>query len=105
MLLCHQKGCRSFPGICIVNDIVHPTCRAACEALGLLEDDREWEITLQEVALTATPAELRALLVHILAFFQVSDPKRLWQRTWKSMSEDIPYESAISLNNPGLHID
>ncbi|GJV82342.1 DNA helicase [Tanacetum coccineum] len=68
MLLCHQKGCRSFPVIRIFNDIVYPTCRAACEALGLLEDDREWEITLQEAALTATPAELRVLLAHILDF-------------------------------------
>ncbi|GJX82943.1 hypothetical protein Tco_0332424 [Tanacetum coccineum] len=58
MLLCHQKGCTSFPGIRIVNDIVYPTCRAAREALGLLEDDQEWEIMLQDVALTATPVEL-----------------------------------------------
>ncbi|GKD09178.1 DNA helicase, partial [Tanacetum coccineum] len=36
MLLCHQKGCRSFPEIRKVNDIVYPTCRAACQALGLL---------------------------------------------------------------------
>ncbi|GJU81562.1 DNA helicase, partial [Tanacetum coccineum] len=105
MLLCHQKGCQSFPGIRTVNDIVYPTCRTACEALGLLQDDQEWEITLEEAALTATPAELRALLAHILAFCEVSDPKRLWQRTWRSMSEDIPYVSSISLNIPGLHID
>ncbi|GJY98800.1 DNA helicase [Tanacetum coccineum] len=45
---------------------------AACEALGLLEDDREWEITLQEATLTTTPAELRTLLAHILTFCQVS---------------------------------
>ncbi|GJX49930.1 hypothetical protein Tco_0276775 [Tanacetum coccineum] len=61
MLLCHQKDSRSFPGICTVNDVVYPTCRAACEALGLLQDDQEWEITLHEAALTATPAELRTL--------------------------------------------
>ncbi|GKA31176.1 DNA helicase [Tanacetum coccineum] len=66
MLLCHQKGCTSFPGIRTVNDIVYPTCRAAREALGLLKDDQEWEIMLQEVALIATPAELRTLLAHIL---------------------------------------
>ncbi|GJZ48594.1 DNA helicase [Tanacetum coccineum] len=105
MLLCHQKGCTSFPGIRTVNDIVYSTCREACEALGLLENDREWEVTLEEATLTATPAELRALLAHILAYCQVSDPKRLWKRTWKSMSEDIPYVSSISLNLPGLHID
>ncbi|GJY17791.1 DNA helicase [Tanacetum coccineum] len=105
MLLCQQKGCKSFPGIRTVNDIVYPTCRAACEALGLLENDKEWEITLEEAALTATPAELRILLAHILTFCQVSDPVRLWNRTWKSMSEDIPYTSSISLNIPDLHID
>ncbi|GJT15509.1 DNA helicase [Tanacetum coccineum] len=105
MLLCHQRGCKSFPDIRTVNNIVYPTCRAACEALGLLENDREWEITLEEAALTATPAELRTLLAHILTFCQVSDPIKLWNRTWKSMSEDIPYTSSISLNIPNLHID
>ncbi|GJZ20343.1 DNA helicase [Tanacetum coccineum] len=79
MLLYHQTGCRSFLGIQTVNDIVYPTCQAACEALGLLEDDQEWETTLQEAALTATPAEF--------------------------MSEDIPYTSSISLNIPNLQID
>ncbi|GKC02226.1 DNA helicase [Tanacetum coccineum] len=53
---------------------MYPTCRAACEALGLLEDDQEWETTLKEAALTATPAELRTLLVHILSFCQVFWP-------------------------------
>nr|GEZ26382.1 DNA helicase [Tanacetum cinerariifolium] len=66
MLLCHQKGCKSF---------------------------------------LATPAELRTLLAHILTFCQVSDLIKLWNRTWKSMLEDIPYTSSISLNIPNLHID
>ncbi|GJV93168.1 DNA helicase [Tanacetum coccineum] len=105
MLLCHQTGCTSFPGIRTVNNIVYPTCRSACEALGLLQDDQEWEVTLQEAALTATPAELRALLAHIFAYCEVSDPKKLWERTWNIMSEDIPYVCSISLNLPGLHID
>ncbi|GJW22091.1 hypothetical protein Tco_0032713 [Tanacetum coccineum] len=39
MLMCHQKGCRSFHGIRIVNDNVHLTCRAACEALGILDQE------------------------------------------------------------------
>nr|GEU96464.1 F-box domain-containing protein [Tanacetum cinerariifolium] len=105
MLLCHKKGYKSFPGISIVNDIVYPTCRAACEALGILENDREWEIMLEESALTKTPVELRTLLAHILTFHQVSHPIKLRNRTWKRMSEDIPYTSSISLNIPNLHID
>ncbi|GKD06430.1 DNA helicase [Tanacetum coccineum] len=105
MLLCHQKGCTSFRGIRTVNEVVYPTCRDACEALGLLQDDQEWEITLQEAALTATPEELRTLLAHILAYCKVSNPKRLWERTWKSMSDGIPYVCSISLNLPNLHIE
>ncbi|GKB53887.1 hypothetical protein Tco_0904640 [Tanacetum coccineum] len=31
---------------------------AACEAMGLLGDDREWETTIEEASLTATPTEL-----------------------------------------------
>ncbi|GJV23191.1 DNA helicase [Tanacetum coccineum] len=94
MLLCHQKGCRSFPEIRKVNDIVYPTCRAACQALGLLEDDQEWENTMREAACTATPAELRTLFAHILTFCQVTDPVSLWGRIWRSMSEDLPYASS-----------
>ncbi|GJY45173.1 DNA helicase [Tanacetum coccineum] len=105
MLLCHQKGCRSFPEIRKVNGIVYPTCRAACQALGLLEDDQEWENTMKEAACTATPAELRTLFAHILTFCQVTDPVSLWGRIWRSMSEDLPYTSSISLNIPNLHID
>ncbi|GJZ61535.1 DNA helicase [Tanacetum coccineum] len=104
MLLCHQKGCKSFPEIRTVNDIVYPTCRAACQALGLLEDDQEWENTIKEAACTATPAELRTLFAHILTFCQVSDPSTLWKRVWKTMSQDIQYTSSISLNIPNLHI-
>ncbi|GJZ24604.1 DNA helicase [Tanacetum coccineum] len=104
MLLCHQKGCTSFPDIRKVNDIVYPTCREACKALGLLEDDQEWENTMQEAACTATPTELRTLFAHILTFCQVTDPVSLWGRVLRSMSEDLPYTSSISLNIPNLHI-
>ncbi|GJT12347.1 hypothetical protein Tco_0859389 [Tanacetum coccineum] len=50
MLLSHQKGCRSFREIRTVNDAAYPTWRAACEAIGLLGDDREWETNLQEAS-------------------------------------------------------
>ncbi|GJW73349.1 DNA helicase, partial [Tanacetum coccineum] len=78
---------------------------AACQALGLLEDDQEWENTIKEAACTATPAELRTLFAHILSFCQFTDPSTLWKHVWRSMSEDIPYTSSISLNIPNLHID
>ncbi|GJX66620.1 DNA helicase [Tanacetum coccineum] len=104
MLLCHQKGCRSFLEIRKVNDIVYPTCRAACQTLGLLEDDQEWENTMKEAVCTATPAELQILFAYILTFCQVTDPVSLWGHIWRSMSEDLPYASSVSLNILNLHI-
>ncbi|GJR17971.1 putative RNA-directed DNA polymerase [Tanacetum coccineum] len=78
-----SRRCKSFPDIRTVDNTVCATCRAACQALGIQEDDQEWETTLQEAACTATPDELRTLFAHILAFCQVSNPVRLWKRVWK----------------------
>ncbi|GJS73021.1 DNA helicase [Tanacetum coccineum] len=40
-----------------VHDIFYPTCRAACEALGLLEDDNEWDIAMQEACISTSFAQ------------------------------------------------
>nr|GEV11826.1 DNA helicase [Tanacetum cinerariifolium] len=56
ILLCHQKGCKNFNDIRTVNDTMYPTNRAACEALGLLNDDQEWVCALKEAAEHATTA-------------------------------------------------
>ncbi|GJX91670.1 hypothetical protein Tco_0344996, partial [Tanacetum coccineum] len=90
MLLCHQKGCKSFMDICTINGVIYPTNKAACQALGLLGGDQEWIGTIQEAALSATLFELRKLFFQILLFYDVSDPMNLWQTFWKDMSDDIP---------------
>ncbi|GJT71903.1 DNA helicase [Tanacetum coccineum] len=48
MLMSHRKGCKSPIDVQTVNGQVLPTYRAACEALGLLGDDKEWDIALEE---------------------------------------------------------
>nr|GEW56150.1 hypothetical protein [Tanacetum cinerariifolium] len=90
MLLCHQKGCKYFREIQTVNDVVYPTNRAACKALGILGCDQEWIGASQEVGLSATSLEQRKLFVYILIFCDVSDPMLLWQTFWRDMSNNIP---------------
>ncbi|GKD98883.1 DNA helicase, partial [Tanacetum coccineum] len=80
MLLCHQKGCKSFAEIRMINGIIYPINKAACHVLGLLGGDEEWIGAFQEAALSATALELRKLFVHILIFCNVADPLNLWQR-------------------------
>nr|GEU97923.1 DNA helicase [Tanacetum cinerariifolium] len=102
LLLCHQKGCRSFREIRTVNGIVFSTNRVACEALGLIGGDQEWVIALQEASLHASPDQLRKLFVQILTFCDVSDPKQLWQKFWKDMSHDIPRRLSRLLQVPEI---
>nr|GEV64822.1 DNA helicase [Tanacetum cinerariifolium] len=80
MLLCHQKGCRDFWEVQTVNGIFYPTYKVACQALGLLGDDKEWEITFEEACGSATPEELRSLFSHILLYCDMADPSRLWRK-------------------------
>ncbi|GJT40153.1 DNA helicase [Tanacetum coccineum] len=53
-LICHRKGCKSPIGVLTINDHVLPTYRAACEALGLLGDDKEDKKTLLWKTITST---------------------------------------------------
>jgi hypothetical protein len=90
LLLLHQKGCTSFPNIRTVNGHEYETNRAAAEALGLLENDQEWCIAMEEAAATTSAAELRALFVRILVFCDVTTPLELFEKYWEPMSHDIP---------------
>nr|GEZ54971.1 hypothetical protein [Tanacetum cinerariifolium] len=59
MLLCHKKVCKSPDEVQTINGKLLPTYRVACEALGLLGDDKEWDVALEESTVLATAAKLR----------------------------------------------
>ncbi|XP_071713211.1 uncharacterized protein [Rutidosis leptorrhynchoides] len=105
MLLCHQKGCKTFQDIRTVNGIVYANFRSAYEAFGLLGDDREWTTTLEEASVSATSAQLRSLFVHILVFCEVVNPLRLWNENWQLMADDIPLRATATLHIDNLHIN
>ncbi|GKD27677.1 DNA helicase, partial [Tanacetum coccineum] len=61
------------------------------EFSGLLGDDKEWHIVLEEeAASSASSQQLRSLFVQILIFCDVADPMRLWKAFWRRMSNDVP---------------
>ncbi|XP_071712932.1 uncharacterized protein [Rutidosis leptorrhynchoides] len=105
MLLCHQKGCESFADIRTVNKILHNTYRSACEAAGLLSDDREWSTVLEEASVSATSSQLRSFFAHILSYCTVTNPLAIWENHWKLMGDDIPLCAAANLNMSHLHIN
>ena len=104
MLLCHQQGRKSYKHIRTVEGQLHPTNRSACEALGLLGNDQEWNIALDEASLSATAAEMRALFCQMLIFCDVSDPVLLFQSHANDMSEDIPFVLSQLLHIQEVHL-
>ncbi|GKD66256.1 DNA helicase [Tanacetum coccineum] len=79
MLLCHQKGCKLPDEVRTVNGQMLPTFWAACEALGLLGDEKEWDIALEESTSSATSKEIRILFTQILIYSDVANPVHLQQ--------------------------
>nr|GEX32521.1 DNA helicase [Tanacetum cinerariifolium] len=90
MLLCHQKGCNSLTKVRTVNGYVLPNYRDACEALGFLGDDKEWDIALEKPTVSASSTKLRTLFAQILIYYDESDPLKLWTKYWIIMKDDIP---------------
>ncbi|CAG8691731.1 12316_t:CDS:2, partial [Cetraspora pellucida] len=69
LLLTSIRGPTSFKHLRTINNIVHPTFKSACIALGLLENDQEWFQCLEEAAILHTRSQLRVLFAIILIQF------------------------------------
>ena len=77
LLLTSVPGPTSFEDLRTIAGIVYPTFQAACVALGLLEDDREWIDCLTEAAVFAVGAQLRSLFVTALLYGPITEPVTL----------------------------
>jgi len=61
MLLHKVRGPTCFNDMRIVDGILFETYQAACLAMGLLEDDNQWDETLKEVKESNSPSKVRTL--------------------------------------------
>jgi hypothetical protein len=95
MLLNTVKGCMSYKDIKTVNGVLHPTFKAAYQALGFLDDDNEWIECINEAANWATGTQLRQLFTTIICHCEVTYPNRLW---------DIQYKRRKRLDSPMLKL-
>ncbi len=84
LCLLHQIGCKKYDDIRTVVDdnqvaVTYETFREACEAMGLLKDDEEWKICLQEASESSAPNLVYNLFLTILTQCQPDNPARLWE--------------------------
>jgi len=100
-LLTVIKGARSFTDLRTFHGVVYPTFREACLAHGLLEDDREWELCLEDAVMMQTGHQLRQLFATILLFCDSSNPARLWNDFRQHICDDLQHRlTVMGRNNP-----
>ena len=85
------KGCGSFEKLRTLPEAKEPceSYQEACRLLGLLQDDREWEMALEEAAATRTCSNQIGLFVTIALFNNPANPQALFNQFWLSWTDSI----------------
>jgi len=65
LLLTIVPGATSFEHLWAIDNIEHPTFQSTCKALGLLQDDAEWDTCMREACIDQDAKRLRNLFVTI----------------------------------------
>lgn len=104
MMLAVVKGPCSYEDIRTVGDILHPTFREACIAMGFLEDDREYIAAIKEAKDWGPGHYLRKLFLRLLISNSITRPEKVWQQTWQWLSEDVLYQQRKLSNIQGKQL-
>jgi len=97
LLLKHKAGATSYQSLQSVDGVEHPTFKAACIAMNLLQDDQQWHECLEEAAQIASPSQVRQLFCNILLQCEPSDPRGLFDIFQDAMSEDFLHRRSQSV--------
>ncbi|UYV70004.1 hypothetical protein LAZ67_7001447 [Cordylochernes scorpioides] len=77
MLLHKIKGPPSFAYLKIVNGSQYEIFRDTCAALGLLENDNHWVVTMDEAILYQAPTRVKQLFAILISTCTISKPQQL----------------------------
>lgn len=91
LLLHTVRGATSYTYLKTVNGVEHSTFHEACSALRLLDDDRNWDDTLEEAVVSDTPIRLRHLFAIMIVFCGLAHPMQLWEKYQRHLSEDFRF--------------
>ena len=105
VLLLHVKGAKNFIDLRTVDGVIYSTFVATCLALGLIEDDEEWQKALQEASLWMMPKSLRQLFVRILIHCQPLHPEELWSEFKSLMAEDYAKQDSSLIAEKKAYAD
>ena len=91
MLLCSDycKGKEGYQDLCTVNTEMCATYKEACLKLGMLQDDHEWEIVLEEAGSNTSCSNIRNLFIIIALWCEPANPKALFDQFWLEWTDDL----------------
>jgi hypothetical protein len=104
MLLNIVCGATSFENLRTVDGILYPSFKEACIALGLLQNDEEWDQCLREAEQIQTGMQLRKLFAILLLFCEVTRPEVLWESHISTLSDDILFQVRQDTGNMTLEL-
>ncbi|CAG8755002.1 13374_t:CDS:2, partial [Cetraspora pellucida] len=99
LLLNIVRGAISFSHLRTVNNIEYPTFKDACEALGMLQNDNEWDECLNEAQQIKPRFQMRYLFAVILMFCNSTYPELLWNKYITAFSDDILFQCRTEAEN------
>ncbi|XP_010278182.1 PREDICTED: uncharacterized protein LOC104612463 [Nelumbo nucifera] len=103
MLLYVIRGARSFYDLKTTNGTRYDIYKAACMALGLLEDDNEWNHALMEASIWATGQQMHDIFASILLFNEVANAHDLWRKHWTHLSQYKARQESGNMNFRFVH--
>src|SRR5712672_2993235 len=77
-LLMVVQGPKTFCDLRTYQAIVYPSFKEACRARGLLADDGEWRLCLNDASQMQVGWKLRNLFASMLLFCELSSPEAMW---------------------------
>ena len=90
LVLSVAKNLQSFDDLHRFDGVLYDTIREACLARGLLEDNGEWQRSLDEAKHFQTGFILRGLFVVILRDCLPAEPRSLWNEYKEYICDDLP---------------
>ena len=102
LLLHHIRGPQSFAELKTVEGDLCSSYREACFRLGLLEDDNQYHLAMQEASVSNSASSLRSLFAVILTWCEPSNPLDIYERHKENMAEDFLHQQRTRLNDNDL---
>ncbi|CAN0837248.1 ATP-dependent DNA helicase PIF1 [Linum grandiflorum] len=100
LLLTKIAGPLSFENLRTVDGVLCKDYQEACQMLGPLANDDEWNAVMAEVSHWGMPPLIRSTYVSLLMFCQVASPIALFNQWWPSMSDDFRHQLEQLSENP-----